>query len=478
MYYLVIFDKSIKLLKTDVKLRNLQILYNEFYKNTKHSIKYAYFPKKYLECELEKANTKIYKKYVLEYNFIFWLYNEYNNNIFKYYLNYNIYKYYLNFNKKNKLIEDLEVNKNIEDLGEITKKNIDKIIEDVDYEIIDEKDKIIDEIIVEETNQDKTTNKIEDLQKKIDLVKTKKNEYLEKKITFEKTIENVIKNIEDIDVKEEEDNSNLFNKKHNLKYKYFNDYLNNYNNNIIEPDIIIDENNAYEYATMIVVFHNSNTLEYGTVILDHSDIKYLKNLNDIGLNDIIIKDLILIDKPQYLIEDLMNYKEINKTIFNNKYILEMFNIRKILEKKPHKSIFIKTVIEFIYSNYTIDINNSIDIKTFYNDFHSYNQSLFRLPLNIVIDKYMFISIINYLNIPIKDSKILYFKKEQKDKISLGIEQQVDYLLKTPYILKKSNQLRAEPIVNNSLNPLSIWLNSSHLMPLESDLWMNKSKLEI
>jgi hypothetical protein len=225
---------------------------------------------------------------------------------------------------------------------------------------------------------------------------------------------------------------------------------------------------------LMICFYNKITNKHKIAYLnksqDYDERIYLKYLN-------YIKNIEIKFIAQFPINDLTyslcnyyfsdNLPDLNTYL--NTLLLKVYTIYKFLNGKNNGTV-IKSVIEFLYSNYEYDFESSISIQDVYENYCSENCNKFRFSLNIFVDITRFYDILKYIFCEINDNKILNIKKRsEKIKLNLEFDSKLKTMLRTPYIKQKTYQLRSEPVcIGFKVSP---WNESSHVDYV--NMWMGK-----
>lgn len=479
-FYFIYFhgENKIRLISTDIEYTILSKLYQEFYRTIPHNIYRPFLPKSFLEKEFETHDfKKEYSKYDLEKAFTYWLYSVSKQSIVSilnasYKQVYSLYKM-MYISSKKKITYTPDELFSLNDVTNQLPKEITSILKDLDIDFKNTKETMQQDNIDTEMNEVICmlgTEKIEGKVQKDNIDKEKINE-----IDTNKCID-IVKSVDISGYHEGE----IFKKRKLQMFPILFESLDDEPHDSLK---ISSKFNDLANGVFAVLYQNKDSMIYDTAIFKIENIKYFTKIQEAGLDEIQIKDILYLNKPENLVRELIDYKDIRSCLTDiSKYIVNMYDIRKILQQKPCKGTFIKCFLEFMYSTYDFDVSSSISIDTMFADFKVFNETkMFRLPLNIIVDKPMFIKMIEFLNLPIIDNNIQYVKKNnnKSDCITFGIEAQLDSLLKTPYVVQKSHQIRSEPVVTTSTNSLGIWLQSSHLLPKNDDMykWNDRKIIE-
>lgn len=297
--------------------------------------------------------------------------------------------------------EDLEdVKKDLDDVNE-NDENVDNVNEDLDY--VNKDDEVLDnEKIIAKTKYDNLVKAI-DINKLI-------NETIYKALIETHSI-----------IEAYNHDSSLF-KKRTLQ-------LNNTLYSSLETDKIPYIVNLNDLL-IVIYFKNKNTEITDVAYFTKDHIEYLANLNDFGLTDIEIQCITFFDNKS-IVKHLIDHYITENLTANLKNV---YYIKKVIKKSDIKSPIILSIIEFIYSIYNVDFSANNDINTVYNDFNITNIKNCRLFLNALVDINIFITVMNYLQIPIQYLK----NKSEPIKISFSLSEKLNTVMKFPSIVNKSD----------------------------------------
>jgi hypothetical protein len=205
--------------------------------------------------------------------------------------------------------------------------------------------------------------------------------------------------------------------------KAFNDFEHNFE--IIE---------MYDQTDNIIVilFYNKIMTYSNVAYFKKEDIDCLKYLSDYT-DDIEIKNIAFLPNNSTYLVNEFRYN-FDSRITN--YLLDIYKIHKFITKTDIPKIYIKSVLEFLYSTYDIifdDVTN-LSIDTFRETFYQFNISKFRMHLNILIDNNHICNIIKFLGFTISNNSIWYLKiKPVPDTIDLNLHDKISKLITATHI---------------------------------------------
>lgn len=230
---------------------------------------------------------------------------------------------------------------------------------------------------------------------------------------------------------------------------------------------------------IVVQYLHTSTGKKGVALFEQSvmnetdDLYLLKNLNEIAIQDVVIKHISIFPLHS-IIEPLISYHKLESKVSYatmDEYLLTLYNMHKcISDDIKIKGLFIKSVIEFLSSFYEIDMNSSVQLSDLYANFQKQN-GVTRTSLTVVIDSIKMFTILDFLGYMITDDKVLFLRAKDHGAyttLNLKNDYKLKQLLQTSYVNQISHQLRQEPACNVNIFT-SPWQESPHIeyMPLDN-----------
>lgn len=161
-------------------------------------------------------------------------------------------------------------------------------------------------------------------------------------------------------------------------------------------------------STKAYVCYNVNDV----VCIPISYVKFLADLEEIGIKGIKIKNVVYFTRNADDSVVIPLLKSIDPDNDQKDFLEKTYLIRKLFMKKQYYGVHIKSVLEFMHSNYTFESQPSegVDTVSLYRHFTTYNNKKFRFSTNLHVDKKMFVNILTFLGYNIDDNQVLYIKK--------------------------------------------------------------------
>lgn len=133
-------------------------------------------------------------------------------------------------------------------------------------------------------------------------------------------------------------------------------------------DVSVDE------MVLLVVFYNVNTNTHDTTVFDDSDISLLRSLEAMGLDEIQVKSVIAFPKTCF-VRDLIKHHELNACLAElNTFVAKLYDVHTALHKKPCNGVLIKSVLEFLFTNYDFTLDSTVEFNTLLVDLSEFNNS--------------------------------------------------------------------------------------------------------
>ena len=245
------------------------------------------------------------------------------------------------------------------------------------------------------------------------------------------------------------------------------------------------EINIPESYKMIVVFKNAYDTSKTVAVLkkndDINDLEILKDLYVIGLEHIIIESITFTPfDNENLVESLVKHYNLSSLYNNDKdRICLIYKILKILTPGRYcKNILMKSVMEYMYCNYEINFNESVEFESIYTKFSEAN-TITKTALNILLDEERFLEHILFLGFHVTYGKVQYItpRKHAKPQF-LQTELELNALLQTSYVSKISHQLRKEPFCVTRADTCTWLLMSSHKEYIQPDNTVYNSRTQL
>ncbi len=246
----------------------------------------------------------------------------------------------------------------------------------------------------------------------------------------------------------------------------------------LSKDKIIKLSNiTYDKCILMICFINKDTNRYGIAYFEkneyHDTRSYLDILNSIGIINIEFKLV-----SQFSVHDL-TYSLCDHYFYNNLpdmsiALQNIYRIYKFLNGKEN-SVILKSILEFIHSNYEFSYKKDIDIYDLYDDYCDNNSKKLRFPLNAFVDIYKFYNMLKFMYYEIIDNKVLNIRKRSKKiQINLEFDGKLNSMMQIPYVHQKTHQLRSEPVCIGSKNSwlwqaTLPWNESSHVVYSQNNI---------
>lgn len=215
----------------------------------------------------------------------------------------------------------------------------------------------------------------------------------------------------------------------------------------------------------LVIFKNENTQIHKAELFDTSDMSLLERMEEIGIKDIKLDCVIPFPNKQ-VVWNIVNHHDFC-TFYGDlsAFVGKVYDVHRFLQKKPCKAALIKVVMEFLFTHYNFTINSEYEFNMLHNELVEFNIKSFRIPLNTIMDKNLLRSILEYLCIPITKNMVLHLEKKNKDCctiVSLQPRNNIDRLIRMPYVLPKLCHIRPPINVHVDLSKTGIWGESSRI----------------
>jgi hypothetical protein len=219
--------------------------------------------------------------------------------------------------------------------------------------------------------------------------------------------------------------------------------------------------------TVVVKYYNNILKSHNIIYLPIEDIEELNNLYIYQLNEIEINTVC------YLRNNNNNVNNVNNNIINtidndSKFLKTIYKINKNTCRSDIRGLYIKIIIEYIYSYYEFDYLSRINFNDFYEDFQIHNFDNCRIQLNIILSDTNVYNILKYLGFNIDKNDILYLKKKKKKeflKIDLNLDSDIKNIIAPKYnhhYHNNYNDLRGNIYIKNSNPNVSFWSVSSKI----------------
>jgi hypothetical protein len=247
------------------------------------------------------------------------------------------------------------------------------------------------------------------------------------------------------------------------KHAYFQNHSNFHLYESFNDTENLSKINNTNINSVFLVGYNRTDNNTRVCTIDSKYLGVLENMGTVGLDEIAITDLFVFPKIALFFELIKFYELTDPKQTRLIMLKKIYLLYKIFNKKTRKGVIIKSAIELLYSHYETDLTSSVSIYDMMESMKG--RDTVHRTLSILISSNMLIDILVFLNMQIKDGKVLYLKqtKNVSDKvISFDIDRKLATLLKTSYVSKISNQLRSEPTVGVDALKNIPWLNSSHI----------------
>lgn len=205
---------------------------------------------------------------------------------------------------------------------------------------------------------------------------------------------------------------------------------------------------------------SGSPMRYTTIQYKH--LRYLSDLPKIGLKNIVVKDVSLYpDTTKDIVHVIANMAHVPDV---NAHVKVLYDVRKLVSRKPDYGRYLKCVLEYMYANYEYDASNAtqISLRDVYEDFTTFNVRKFRSELCHYVSANKFVVYLMYLGFDVKD-KDLHYRKRTNDQqcVSIAPNVSLDKVKpNTSYRVKKNVDLRAVPKVD--FHVVSPWYVNAHL----------------
>lgn len=205
-------------------------------------------------------------------------------------------------------------------------------------------------------------------------------------------------------------------------------------------------------GVLLVVYYNNDDKMHNIVLLDVNDMQFLEKFHELGMEEIQIKSVITLPKAP-IVSDLLTHYDFDKCLTDvNTFTRKVYDVHTVLHNKPCKGVFIKCVMEFLYTHYSFTVDGVVEFESLVQDMRSFNNGLCtRMHINKIMDETFIRSILQYLCIPIKDNKVLHIsKKSQVTPVHLGIDEKIIQLVNQHGLFPQPSQ-----VLTPSYSPLQL-----------------------
>jgi hypothetical protein len=230
-----------------------------------------------------------------------------------------------------------------------------------------------------------------------------------------------------------------------------------------QDEDVVHADSVHKTCTAAVYFYNSVTKKSGLAFFDkNEDIderEFISLLRSVGITNIDVRWVFMLPQTElsYCLVEHYNIESQEA----KEQLETLVKIVKTINPCKEKMVFIKAIFEFIYNNYEFKYGSKITIKDMYNEFKKYNINKFRFAMNTFIDEKAFARLFVYSFFEIEGGCLLNLSKRLEEKtVTLDIEHKLAALLKIPYVVQKTHQLRGEPPCKT--NYVGPWGMSSHV----------------
>lgn len=223
-----------------------------------------------------------------------------------------------------------------------------------------------------------------------------------------------------------------------------------------EPFKIIEDKNA----VFLVKYADTTTDTIKYCMIPYEGSKILATLPAYGVNGIDLKDAVLFpNNVKKMVFDIIKNVQIDD---QDMYLNVLYTLRKMLIEKIEYGTYLKSVLEFMYVNYTYDpAAKPIPIRDLYTDFTIYNTRTLKLEVSHMVSCNKFEIILQYLGFEVKSGQVHSRARASEPKaLQFGVKATTHDTIKknTSYWTKKVLQLRREPtVVNKQVSP---WMNAT------------------
>lgn len=205
-------------------------------------------------------------------------------------------------------------------------------------------------------------------------------------------------------------------------------------------------NNIIEEGIIMITFFNNTTNAHKTIYCETKDIPLISKVKKYGLQE--ISNINVYVFPQTSItRHLLDFHQIEASLTNtHEFAQKVYDVHAVLHKPPCKKILIKSVMEFLFSNYSFDILSSVAYDSLYRDFTEFNYKFVqRISLNVIVGNKLFEDILKYLCLASADGHVKFLKlKSQPTMINFDISNKLHNLYQSSYVRVLSHDLRPLP----------------------------------